>query len=82
MQRTMNKNKIVSEIRKINVIERLNIVTDIWDEIKESQELEAISEDDKRILLNRLADYRANPNTATNWVNLKQEIYDRYAEQS
>ncbi len=81
MQRTMNKNKIVSEIRKLDVIERLNIVTDIWYEIKESQELESISEDNKKILLNRLADYRANPNSATDWVNLKQEIHDRYAEQ-
>ncbi|MCF6268919.1 MAG: addiction module protein [Melioribacteraceae bacterium] len=78
----MNKNKIVSEIRKLNVIERLNIVTDIWDEIKESQELEAISENDKRILLNRLANYRANPDSATDWKNLKQEVYDKHAEQS
>lgn len=82
MQHTMNKNKIVSEIRKLNVIERLNIVTDIWDEIKESQELETISENDKRILLNRLANYRANPDSATDWINLKQEVYERYAEQS
>ena len=82
MQQIMNKNKIVSEIRKLNVIERLNIVTDIWDEIKESQELEIISENDRRILLNRLANYRANPNSATDWMDLKQEVYDRYAEQS
>ncbi|PIQ11592.1 MAG: hypothetical protein COW71_00275 [Ignavibacteriales bacterium CG18_big_fil_WC_8_21_14_2_50_31_20] len=82
MQHIMNKNEIVSEIRKLNVIERLNIVTDIWDEIKESQELEMISEDDKRILLNRLANYRANPSSATDWLNLKQEIYDRYDKQS
>ncbi len=80
MQHVMNKNKIVNEIRKLNVIERLNIVTDIWDEIKESQELEIISEDDKRILLNRLANYKANPDSATDWTNLKEEIYDRYVE--
>lgn len=78
MQHIMKKNKIVSEIRKLNVIERLSIVTDIWDEIKESEELEIISEDEKRILLNRLTNYRANPNSAIDWTILKQEVTDRY----
>ena len=73
---------IVYEIRRLNVTERLNIVTDIWDEIKEAQELETVSEDDKKILLNRLANFRANPNSAADWNDLKQEIYDRYAEKS
>ena len=78
MQHVIKKNKIVSEIRKFNVIERLSIVTDIWDEMKESQEFETISEDDKRILLNRLTNYRANPNSEIDWTTLKQEITDRY----
>ena len=82
MQDVINKNEIFSEIRRLNVIERLNIVTDIWDEIKESQELTSVSEEDKKILLNRLANYRANPESATDWTNLKQDIYDRYSEQS
>ncbi len=78
----MDKNGIVHEIRRLNVIERLNIVADIWDEIKESKELEVVSEEDKRILLNRLANYQANPNSATDWNELRQDIYDGYAEQS
>ena len=81
MQPGVNKTDLVHEIRKLHVIERLNLVTDIWDEIKESQELETISEDDTRLLLNRLAQYRANPNSATDWTDLRQEMYARYAEQ-
>lgn len=46
--------------------------------IKESKELEAITEDDKRILLNRLANYRANPNSAMDWTDMKKAIDDRY----
>ncbi len=80
MQDVINKNEIFSEIRRLNVIERLNIVTDIWDEIKESQELTSVSEEDKKLLLNRLANYRANPKSATDWTNLKQDIYDKYSE--
>lgn len=82
MQDIINKNELFYEIRRLNVIERLNIVTDIWDEIKESQELAYVSEEDKKLLLNRLANYRANPDTAIDWTNLKQDIYDRYSEQS
>ncbi len=82
MKHIMGKNEIVHEIRKLNVIERLNIVTDIWDEIKESQELVTVSEDDRRVLMNRLANYRANPEAATDWSELRQEIHDRYAEKS
>ena len=82
MQDIINKNELFYEIRRLNVIERLNIVTDIWDEIKESQELTYISEEDKKLLLNRLANYRTNPDSAIDWTNLKQDIYDRYSEQS
>ena len=82
MQDITNKNELFNEIRRLNVIERLNIVTDIWDEIKESQELTDISEEDKKLLLNRLANYRTNPDSAIDWTSLKQDIYDRYSEQS
>lgn len=78
----MSKNEIVYGIRKLNVIERLNIITDIWDEIKDSQELETVSENEKRLLLNRLSNYRAKPESAIDWDELKQEIHDRYAEES
>ena len=82
MQNVMNKNEIVYGIRKLNVIERLNIISDIWDEIKDSRELETVPENDKRLLLNRLANYKANPDSATDWEELRQEIHDRYAEKS
>ncbi len=73
MQYTVNKSKITDEIRKLGVIERLNIITDIWDEIKESEALEPVSEEEKKLLLNRLANYRANPDSASDWTELKYE---------
>ena len=82
MQDITNKNEIFYEIRRLNVIDRLNIITDIWDEIKESQELAYVSEEDKKLLLNRLSNYRTNPDSAIDWTNLKQDIYGRYSEQS
>ncbi len=82
MQHALGKNKITTAIRELGVIERLNIISDIWDEIKKAKELEAISEEDKRILLNRLANYRANPNSSTDWTELKKETYRRYDTKS
>ncbi len=78
MQNGLDKKKITSAIRNLGVIERLNIVTEIWDEIKESKELEAVSDEEKRLLLNRLANYRENPNSAIDWTELKHESYSRY----
>lgn len=73
----ISKTEIVHEIRRLNVVERLGIVADIWDEIKDAQELEAISEADKTLLLNRLVNYKANPTTAEDWANLRQAVYDK-----
>ncbi len=80
MQYVMSKSKIADEIRKLGVIERLNIITDIWDEIKESEALEPVSDEEKRLLLNRLANYRANPDSAIDWTELKREVYDKYKQ--
>ncbi len=82
MQQIMSKNAIVQGIRRLNVIERLDIITGIWDEIKESQVLETVSEEEKALLLNRLANYRSDPDSATDWADLRQEVYDRYAEKN
>jgi putative addiction module component (TIGR02574 family) len=82
MEHILIKNEIVHKIRELNVIERLNIITDIWDEIKDSQELEKVSEKDKKLLLSRLTNYRSNPSSATDWDILKQEVYGKHAEQN
>ncbi len=77
MQHVLNKNEIVYGIRKLNVGERLSLITDIWDEIKDAREFETVSESDKKLLLNRLSNYRKNPDSASDWDDLRQEIYDK-----
>jgi len=75
----MNRHEIVNSIRKMNTIERLHILTDIWDEIKDAKELETISKEEKQILLNRLADYNATPESAVDWKDLKQNVHAQQA---
>lgn len=82
MDHLVTKNEIVHGIRKLSVAERLDIVSVIWDEIKDSQELEAMSDYDKKLLLNRLSNYRENPESAIDWDELKQVIHDRHVAKS
>lgn len=82
MHYPMDKIELAQELKKLNVIDRLNIISEIWDEIKDSEELEAVSESEKRLLLNRLANYRANPDSATEWGELRQEVHSEYADKS
>ncbi len=49
------------------------------DEIKDAEEFEVVSENDKKLLLDRLANYREDPDSAFDWDDLRQEIYDRYS---
>ena len=79
MQVVINKNDLIQDIRRLNVYDRLSLLTDIWDEIKESQELEMITEKEKALLLVRLENYHLNPHSASDWKNLRQEAYDKYA---
>jgi putative addiction module component (TIGR02574 family) len=71
----MNKQEIIQEIRNLDVIERLDIITDIWDEIKDSEKTEVISHNEKEILLKRLARYKNNPDSAVDWETLKGAVY-------
>jgi putative addiction module component (TIGR02574 family) len=82
MRHAIERDQIRSEIRKLDVIQRLNLLTDVWDEIKESKELESVSDEEKRILLDRLANYKANPGSAVDWMQLKEEAYSRYDRKS
>jgi hypothetical protein len=52
------------------------------DKIKKSQELKTITEDDRSLLLSRLANYSASPDSAIDWTELREETYGRYAERT
>ncbi|HLC15994.1 MAG TPA: addiction module protein [Thermodesulfovibrionia bacterium] len=69
----MEKTALFQEIRKLNIIDRLNIVTDIWEDIKDSDELVTISDSEKELLKKRLEKYLANPDSSVDWDDLKDE---------
>jgi putative addiction module component (TIGR02574 family) len=75
----MENIELLQEIRKLNIIDRLNIITDIWEEIKDSKDLVTIFDSEKELLKKRLEKYRANPDSSVDWDELKKEIYSKYA---
>ena len=77
MPYAINKNEIIQEIRNLNVADQLNIITDIWNEIKKSKELQIVTQNEKKLLMDRLANYESNPESAIDWATLKQEVYDK-----
>ena len=72
-----NKTEIIQEISSLNVADQLNIITDIWNKIKKSKELQTVTKNEKKLLMDRLANYKSNPESAIDWTTLKQEVYDK-----
>ena len=71
-------NDLTFALRQLPVIERLTIISEIWDEIKESKDLELVSDNEKKLLQKRLNDYRLDKDSAEDWIALKMEAYMNY----
>jgi len=64
----------VAEILQLSVAERIQIVEDIWDSIRESSEELVLSDGEKRELDKRLESYRENPDEGIEWETLKKNL--------
>ena len=62
------------EILALPVPQRMELAARIWDSIQPG-EIE-ISEEHRRILDKRLADYEANPTEGRTWEEVKSELYN------
>jgi putative addiction module component (TIGR02574 family) len=66
-----------SEILKLSIEERINLVSEIWDSIAELPEAVELSQETRELLEQRLADYRANPETGSPWDEVRDRIRRR-----
>lgn len=66
-----------SEILKLSVEERINLVSEIWDSIADVPEAVELSQETRELLEQRLADYRANPETWSRWNEVRDRIRRR-----
>ena len=71
------KRNLLSDILKLSVPERIQLVEDIWDSIAAVPEPLEFKEDEKREFDKRVATYRKDPRSALPW----EEVRDRFREQ-
>lgn len=62
------------EILKLSVVERLQLVEEIWDSLTEDAVDMPLSDELKRELDRRLALHRANPESAIPWEQVRAEL--------
>jgi len=69
---TMNKFS-VSALLQLPVPDRLQLVEDIWNSIADAPEALELTDEDKRLIDERLAARQRDPEAGSSW----QEVYDR-----
>ena len=66
-----------SDIAKMPVRERIQLVQAIWDSIAEMPEAVEVPDWHKRELERRLAEYHANPEEGSPWKEVRKRIVSR-----
>jgi putative addiction module component (TIGR02574 family) len=65
------------EIRTLPIVQRLDLVEQIWDSIYEDQEQFELTEAQKVELDRRLAAHAAAPNRGVSWQEVKTKLLDQ-----
>ncbi|NER49042.1 MAG: addiction module protein [Symploca sp. SIO1B1] len=68
------ENLLPSNILKLSISERIQLVQDIWDTIAISSEEVAIPDSQKQELSRRLELYEQNPDYISKWEDFKQKF--------
>ena len=66
--------RIIEEVLKLSVPERILMVEAIWDSIEEKDELLEINEATKSLLDDRLLAHQNNPQEGSSWTEVKARI--------
>jgi len=66
--------RIIEEVLKLSVPERILMVEVIWDSIEEKDELLEINEATKVLLDDRLKAHQNNPHEGSSWTEVKARI--------
>jgi len=64
----------VTDALELSIPERIQLVEDIWDTIAHQQDAVTLSEEEKRVIDQRLAEYHKNPVMGSPWSDVKKRI--------
>ncbi|HEX2091912.1 MAG TPA: addiction module protein [Longimicrobiaceae bacterium] len=66
----------LSEILKLSVAERIQLVEDIWDSIAAEPDSVSLTEEQRQELDRRLADQQANPGVGRPWAEVRARLLE------
>ena len=70
----MRTESFVSQFRELSSDEKIQLVQELWDEIVEEVSRRPLSESQRRLLDERLADEEQNPDDVEPWAKAKADI--------
>lgn len=70
----MSIDPIVSRFRKLSSDDKIRLVQEFWDEIAEEVAQMPLTESQRRLLDERLADEECNPDEVERWAKAKDDI--------
>jgi len=70
----MSIEPIISRFRKLSADDKIRLVQEFWDEIAEEVARMPLTEAQRQLLDERLADEKQNPNDAEPWAKAKDDI--------
>ena len=65
---------LLSDILKLSVAERIQLVEDVWDSIAAEPEELPLTEEERQEMDRRLADVDANPGVGRPWAEVKARL--------
>jgi putative addiction module component (TIGR02574 family) len=65
---------LLSDILKLSVAERIQLVEDVWDSIAAEPEELPLTEEERQEMDRRLADVDANPGVGKPWAEVKARL--------
>jgi putative addiction module component (TIGR02574 family) len=67
-----------SEIEHLSVVERLDLIGEIWDTLEDSSEVLPITEAQRREIVAIFDRYQREPNSGSSWPDVRQRIIDKH----
>ncbi len=72
--------QLLIEAKKLPVLERINLVEAIWDTVIPNESEISLTNAQKNLLDERLAEYKANPMEGSSWEDVKTRLERRTLE--
>jgi putative addiction module component (TIGR02574 family) len=71
------RRELLAELLELTPTERLDLIGDLWDSL-ESGDLPPLTKDQIEEMERRLAEHRANPDSALSWEEVRAELRSRF----